>query len=347
MANLISLEDAARFLGISVEALNELVVRKEIFPVKTGAHFKFKQDELDRYKSNLGGGEDLSSEFDLADDDELQLASEGGSDVLAATESKSADSPSDTGKMGEEEDLLLADDDLFSDGELSLADGSSIVDSDSDLEDSDLVLDDDSSSEVGLASAGSGISLSPSDSGLSLDEEPAVLADSDLDALSLPDDDSLVGMDDLGSDVRADDEFLLTPVEESSEDETSGSQIIALDDSEIYPDDSASGLLAQSASGDEAAPALDAESADLFQGVGAGAGMVAAAPVAGSVVYEPAEASYTIFQVLSLMMVFTILALSMVLTIDVARNVWNQNESNQIAAPVADILIQMVGLKKD
>ena len=114
----------------------------------------------------------MSAELDLDDsfsiDDALELE-EGGSDVLSGAEATTGDSPSDTGKMAEDgdgDDLLLAEDDLFEDSELSLADGSDIVDSDSDLEDSDLVLDEESSSEIGLSAEDSGINLSPSDSGV-------------------------------------------------------------------------------------------------------------------------------------------------------------------------------------
>src|SRR5690606_3679158 len=219
------------------------------------------------------------------------------------------------------------------------------VDSDSDLESSDLVLDDDSSSEIGLASADSGINLSPSDSGLSLEEEPKELADSDLDALSLPEDEGLVALDDLGSDVRADDDFMLTPVEDVSDDDTSGSQVIALDDSEIYPDDSASGLLTDSVSNEEQAPVLVAEDESLFGGIAGGEGQ--AQPIAAPIAAEPPEAPYTIFQVLSLLGIFMILGLSMTLVIDNARNLWNAEQSARITDPVADVLIQMVGLKKD
>ncbi|HAN97527.1 MAG TPA: hypothetical protein DCQ98_08920 [Planctomycetaceae bacterium] len=345
MADLISLEDAAKILGIPTDELTELISKGEIRGLKTGSSFKFKRADLDAFLANRAGGsaDDLSAEFDLADDG-LQLASEGGSDVLASGEPASKDSPSDTGKMVEGSGLLLADDDLFDD-ELSLADASDIVDSDSDLESSDLVLDDDSSSEIGLASADSGINLSPSDSGLSLEEEPKELADSDLDALSLPEDEGLVALDDLGSDVRADDDFMLTPVEDVSDDDTSGSQVIALDDSEIYPDDSASGLLTDSVSNEEQAPVLVAEDESLFGGIAGGEGQ--AQPIAAPIAAEPPEAPYTIFQVLSLLGIFMILGLSMTLVIDNARNLWNAEQSARITDPVADVLIQMVGLKKD
>ena len=355
MANLIPLEEAAQMLGIAHDDLTEMISRGEIRGFKSGSSFKFKPEELQRVAeekgltlAGAGGGDDLSAELDLDDSFSFEdsLDEDGGSDVLTGAEAKTGDSPSDTGKMVDDgDDLLLAEDDLFEDSELSLADGSDIVDSDSDLEDSDLVLDEDSSSEIGLSSHDSGINLSPSDSGLSLEEEPAELSDSDLDSLALPEDDSLVAVDEMGSDIQADDDFMLTPVEAEVEDETSGSQVIALDDSEIYPDDSASGLLSDSAPMDsgESAPVLVAEDADVFgEGVVGDEGAVQ--PIEAPVAAEPPESPYTIFQVLSLVGIFMILALSLMLVIDNARNTWNSDEPSAISAPVADVLIQMVGL---
>lgn len=347
MSNLIPLEEAAQILGIPVEQLTELISKGEIRGLKSGNTFKFKREDLDRYianKNDSASGDDLSAEFNLLDDDDLKLADDGGSDVLAAGEKNKGKSPSDTGKMADGSDLLLAEDDLFDD-QLSLSGEGEIVDSDSELEDSDLVLDDDSSSEIGLASAESGINLSPSDSGLSLEEEPAELAASDIDALSLPEDDSLMPLDDLSGDIQADDDFLLSPVEDLSDDETSGSQVIALDDSEIYPDDSVSGLLADSGSNEDAAPVLVAEDADLFEGFQGGESQ--ASPLAPQVVAEAPESSYTIFQVMSLLFIFGLLALPMLLVIDNARNLWNRDVAAPIATPVADTLVQMVGLKTE
>lgn len=344
MSNLIPLEEAAQILGIPVDQLTELISKGEIRGLKSGNTFKFKREDLDRYMANLAdsASSDLSAEFNLLDDDDdLKLVDDGGSDVLAAGENVSSKSPSDTGKMADGSDLLLADDDLFDD-QLSLSGEGDIVDSDSDLEDSDLVLDEDSSSEIGLASADSGINLSPSDSGLSLEEEPAEVASSDIDALSLPEDDSLMPLDDLSGDIQADDDFMLSPVEDLSDDETSGSQVIALDDSEIYPDDSVSGLLADSGSSDEAAPVLVAEDADLFEGFQGGESQVTS--LGPQMVAEPPESSYTIFQVMSLLFIFGLLGLPMLLVIDNARNLWNRDVAAPIATPVADGLVQMVGL---
>ena len=94
MSNLISLEEAAQYLGIPVDQLTELISKGEIRGLKSGSTFKFKQADLDRYKANAGGADsasdDLSAEFNLLEDDELSLAPEGGSDILASGEDASS-----------------------------------------------------------------------------------------------------------------------------------------------------------------------------------------------------------------------------------------------------------------
>lgn len=61
----LSLEEAARRLGVSIDEVNRLVDRKELFPMRDGATIKFKVDEIERVAASLGVGS--------ADDDELAL----------------------------------------------------------------------------------------------------------------------------------------------------------------------------------------------------------------------------------------------------------------------------------
>ena len=356
MADLIPLEEAAQMLGVPHDDLTEMISKGEIRGFKSGSSWKFKLDELKRVSEEKGlslsaGAADAgAAELELDDsfslEDSIDLDVGDADDVLAdEAEAKTGDSPSDTGKMDGGEDMLLAEDDLFEDSELSLADGSDIVDASSDVDDSDLVLDEDSLSEIGLSSAESEINLGSSESGLSLESDSAELSDADLDSLALPADDSLVSMDEIGSDVQAGDDFMLTPVEMDSDEDTSGSQVIALDGSEIYSDEMGGGLLEDSSGVDVGgeAPVLVTEDPDVF-----GAGLVGqegnAQPIDAPVAMEPPEKPYTIFQVLSLVGVFMILALSMTLVIDNARNTWNADEPQAITAPVADALVNMVGL---
>lgn len=65
----LSVEEAARRLGVSIDEINHLVDRKELFPMRDGSTIKFKSDEVERVAANVGArasadGEDLS--LDLA-----------------------------------------------------------------------------------------------------------------------------------------------------------------------------------------------------------------------------------------------------------------------------------------
>ena len=73
----LSLEEAARRLGVSVDEVNRLVDRKELFPMRDGATIKFKVDDIERMAANLGAGAD--GDDDLALDLELSAPGLGGS----------------------------------------------------------------------------------------------------------------------------------------------------------------------------------------------------------------------------------------------------------------------------
>ena len=95
----LSLEEAARQLGVSVDEVNRLVDRKKLFPMRDGATVKFKADDIDRVARDLG--DDNSQSGDLALDLDLDLPAAGGAaeeislgDPLDGTESIfSADLP--------------------------------------------------------------------------------------------------------------------------------------------------------------------------------------------------------------------------------------------------------------
>ena len=277
-------------------------------------------------------------ESDLAHamDSDLKLAEESGSNLLDDEVGKKG--ASDTGKLGEE--LGLAEDDLFED-ELELSDSfDDSVELGSDLEDSDLVLDDsDSSSEVVMAGNDSGINLSPNDSGISLEEEPLELGGSDIDSLELPEDDEMITLEeaadpDMATQLAADDDFNLTPLEDAIEDESSGSQVIALEDSEIYADDS-SGAVLQDSEIVEQPVMLPADEPDFQPQVAMGDGMMAPAIP---------EAPYSIWQVLSLGMVAILCLLGLVIAVDVVRLMW-QPEGTQLSSTVLDFFSDALNMK--
>jgi excisionase family DNA binding protein len=279
------------------------------------------------------------SELKFGESD-LRLAAEGSGNLLDDDQPKEGGA-SDTGKLDDE--LSLAEDELFED-ELELSDSASFEDSlelDSDLEDSDLVLDDsDSGSDVVLGADDSGINLSPNDSGISLEEEPLELGGSDIDSLELPEDDELITLEeaadpDMATQLAADDDFNLTPLEDMVDDESSGSQIIALEDSEIYADESSATVLADSDIVEQ--PALlpeDHVDASFQPGLVTDAAMVPAIP----------EAPYSIFQILSLALVAFLCVMGLVIAFDICRFIW-QPEQTMLSSTVLDFFSGALGMK--
>jgi excisionase family DNA binding protein len=78
MANYVSLEEAAKILGVSTDALVEMRSKGQIFGYRDGASWKFKQEEIDRVvdeRDDIAGGEDeLSLGSDVALGSDLRLA---------------------------------------------------------------------------------------------------------------------------------------------------------------------------------------------------------------------------------------------------------------------------------
>ena len=381
---LIPLEEAAKMLGLSTEELTELRSQNEIFGYRDGASWKFKRAEIDRFADEraielmpVADEDELSSDHELIASDEISFAP-GGSDINIASdeivlkegssssnvlsgEDEAVESPSDTGKMVEGEELLLAEDDLFVEDELRLEEDSDEIslgpDSEisSDFEESDLIIDQDSSHEIALDASDSGINLSPTDSGISLEEEPLEMGGSDIDSLELPEDDEIITLEEPefeDSSMGAEDDFMLTPVEHSADDDdSSGSQVIALEDSEIYADsgslsgiESGSGILSgDSGIGDSAfehAAPLVADDAMPFD-----AGYAAPVGAAGAVAMAPARAElpYSIWNILALMCVVGFLGLGGMLVFDVMQHINHFEEQGNLSKTVMDFVISFGG----
>jgi excisionase family DNA binding protein len=74
----LSLEEAARRLGVTIDEINRLVDRKKLFPMRDGATVKFKLDDIERAASDLAsdlGDESSSGTDDLALDLDLSSPS--------------------------------------------------------------------------------------------------------------------------------------------------------------------------------------------------------------------------------------------------------------------------------
>lgn len=332
--------------------------------VGTGSDVKLVAGGSDVHKG--GGGSDVLK----GGSDKKQ----GGSDVLAGGSDKKK-GPNDTGKLGGS-DLSLDDDPL----EISV--GSSLTLGD-DLgeerpihapassisgmvlgedSDDDLVLGGShsgSGSDLTLGAGGSGINLTPTDSGLNL-EQPLDLVGSGVESLELPEDDDMIALEDISADpnaatqLKADDEFLLTPVEEAFvDDDSSGSQVIALEDSEAYADENAKTMLGPQAGRQQA---LEAAAADPFAAgldtlnVQPGSPGMTAQPVMApaQVPFTTAslpEAPYSIWNVLALMFIVVFLGVTGMLMTDLMRNMWSFDSSYPATTKLMDALVEAFRLE--
>ena len=288
----------------------------------------------------------------VLDDEEDELSFGSSSLRLASDSKKSTESAVDIAskssvKASDSAMLLSSSDDdfTFSDDSGSFDDSSGMG---SDFEDSgNLILDDsDSSQEIKLEANESGINLAASSSGISLGESGELnLDESDIDAMNLPsDNDEIVELDDGESPMMLEeDDFNLTPLDSpmDDEDDTSGSQVIALEDSEIYADESAATVLS-----DDFAPVESEVGFDDGFGGGyddgnydtgfapAGAGVMAAA--------EIEEAPYSVAQIISLGGVLLLMLSGGMVAYNLAQNLWMPADQ-VVGESVLTFFLELVG----
>ncbi|MDA8563872.1 helix-turn-helix domain-containing protein [Mariniblastus sp.] len=292
---------------------------------------------------NLSSSSIFDSEEALSFGSSLKLSDDAdkGSDatelVLADETMSSADGGSGTGKdldVAGADDLLLVDDD--DDDALSLEDSVSFEDS-ADLGvqmasagDDEMLLDDsDSSIDLKLETDDNGINLAISESGISLSsDEPLELGGSEIDALQLDDDDDDVIMVEEEADqddptLMQEDDFNLTPLEESAPVADSTSQVIAMEDSAVFADESVATVMGD---GDfETDVVDDAGFGDGFGDDGLGEDGLyedSALAGAGAGVAMVPEVSYSKWQLISLGLVSTLLLAGSLVAYDLARNLW-------------------------
>ena len=361
-----------------LDSVDPLISNSDEIDLGESGSLKLK-DESDSLKLGESGVLDLGSGSGVLDDDDqlsfgtsdISLASGSskklkdggtGSDVLDGEEAADG-SPSDTGKMlGESsnsDELLLAEDDLFED-DLVLQDSASFEDSSdmgSDFDESDLILDDsDSSSELALEANQSGISLSPNESGISLGDEPLELGGSDIDELELPEDDMIVledAADPEAATMMQEDDFNLTPLEQSLDgDDSSGSssQVIALEDSEIYADESEATILGDSEG--FGAPAMIDDGMGMTEAGFAGAGVAGGAMIGGMAMeggvhtgpVAPPEKPYSVFDLSLLGLSAAVLFMGALLAFDTCRNLW-MGDGAVVSSGFLDMVITAFGMK--
>ncbi len=253
------------------------------------------------------------------------------------------------------QDLILPDDPV------SLSDKPVTAKPPSDGGGSVLELDGNDDDVLGLGSSGidsdvtrsvsdSGISLvDPSDSGLSLERNDLQLGGSKVESLDLGGDEliSLEEQDlsEAPTQLKADDDFLLTPAEDATIEESSGSQVIALD-SELDFDESSATMIG----GGQGITALEEEPESSVSGMSSGdLGMVglgslppttALAPAAPTVAAMTAgsDMAFTVWNILLLVALLICLILCGLMLFDLMRNMWSWNG----AYPVNSSLIDMI-----
>jgi excisionase family DNA binding protein len=266
----------------------------------------------------------------LGSDIELQTASSGGTGDLKISSSSDTGIGSGDLDMGLDSELALSDDD---DVVLS-GTGSG---SDLSLNSADSGINLGSPTDSGLSlEADSGINLqTPTDSGLSLEEDSLDMGGSSISSLELPEDDD-VSLDKAASDsgVKQDEQFMLSPSDEMFTDETdSGSQVIALEDSEAFDQEARGGdqLLAESG--------LDGQ----LDSLGAGTPMSPAMMRAGYAAELP-EAPYSVWNILGLVLIVLFLSVSGIMMTDILRNMWAWEEGRDLSSSIAEGITKAFGL---
>ncbi len=290
----------------------------------------------------LQSGSGLSAKFDDLDALDLDLPSSQESGLGLGSSGLRLPSGSDLSL--DDKDLSLGEEPTTakpsSDSKKA---GGSAVDLSGADEDDDLVLGGSSGSDVTRSAADSGISLmDPSDSGLSLDEAPLELGGSAVESLELGEDDMLQleekGDSESATQLKADDDFLLTPLDEGGgEDSDSGSQVIALD-SEGDFDESAATML-----GGKAGAAMLEEDLGGDLGGGLGAALGPAAGLAAGTTLMPAartpEGAYTVWNILLLTLCTLLLMVTGMMMYDLMRNMWSWDAPYAVNSAMMDKFI--------
>ncbi len=274
------------------------------------------------------------------DGDSLKLAD---SAEISESEAKGAQGsdPSDF-ELQLDESASGSDEFQLSDDELMLQDASEDL---AQSDDDDLLLGAGSGSseddfELSL-SADSGIDLASSSDSESVFIETDESGSGSGSELELSDDSLLVpaqAADEGAEELQPDEEFMLAPSEDLLADDSSdsGSQVIALDDSDSVSADLSAALVADEAAGleEQVSPEMSAfEPAEVT--------VAAAVAPAGA-----SEAQYSVANVLWLLIVFFMLMTVGVVMWDIIRNMWSWHGEYAAASWLTDAVVSAMQLNK-
>ncbi len=304
--------------------------------------------EIDASSLSLGPGSNLGSSSDLGLGSELRLAGDSPSGNAPAKPAASKPAAAKSDVIGGS-DLKLKSQaqggspDIFggSDADLDLGGELHLASDDND----DLVLG--SSSDLGM-NADSGINLTaPSDSGLSLEDDPLDLAGSGISGLNLgsgsdvggasssdiPAGGSGTGLSDI--DFSAAEDFQLSPSGGMEIEEDSGSQVIEIEDSTDLGGFGNEDL------------GLPGDVGGFMEG-GFDEAAVATGVGAGAAAYRgPLEVPLAFWQVGTLLLILMMLGLSGLLVTDIVRNMWSWNGESEISITswFTRMIINAVGMQ--
>ena len=375
-------------------------------PTQAGGPILVSEEELGRSPEGtsstiIGKKESAKS----AGDSDLQLAPEGdalgsgisgikpASGILGGSDLKLTGSGTGTGsgikggsdvelggglELGDDELSLAAESNKFTTAPKPADDDDSDeidLDSDSVGMASGSVIGSGIGSDITLRGGDSGINLKPTDSGLSLEEEPLDLGGSAVDSLELPEDDDVISLDeeaadpDMATQLKQDDQFLLSPSDALSDDESdSGSQVIALEDSESFDADAATmlrsggvapmqddpfGAAPMDAFGQAPMDAFGAAPMDAFGAVSPMGGVAPITAMPGSPAGQPVyvqvpviEAPYSLWNVLGLFFVAVMMICCCMLTVDILLNMWSFDKQSSMSMALMDLAIDTFQLDK-
>jgi excisionase family DNA binding protein len=369
--NFVLLEEAAKLLGVTPDALVEMRSRGEIRGFREGSSWKFKMEDVQQVLQNRreSGDSDIGSDVslipDLGSGSDVKLVagrsgtnledSKVGSDITLDSSLKldldgGSDVPVDEAGASSLE-LAIDGSDVLEASGVKLGGGAGkdkIITGDSDPDiGSDLELDDDD--DLVLGGGGSDIALqkdsglnlmSPSDSGISLEDAPLDLAaQSGISGLDLAvEAGTQKGASASGSgslvDFQQDEEFQLSPSSGDMDvEEDSGSQVIELEDSTEFGD------AAVALGGDDMFDAQAEAGFGTFEGPTLeGGGGPGPAPVMAP------EVPIGIWQVMTLLSTIMLMCMSGILVTDIVRNMWSWNGSSDVTSGFTQMVLSALGM---
>ena len=243
MSNFVSLDEAAKKLGVSAESLVEMLSKGDIFGYRDGGSWKFKPQEIERVASEMLGDvldEDPAGSSILVSESDLGISSETGSTI--GSDLLSSDSLDPDGDIalvpeaGEGSDVRLVANQPPSDD----ADADDLQLASSDDDDDDLSLETDDDDDLPLMppaspSAGSDIELGGPSSSINLasgsgrGSDIPISGSDEIDLAPLADSSGIMG----DSDLSLEGSDLIKSASESGALDLAGSDLELTDDGDL------------------------------------------------------------------------------------------------------------------